>query len=185
MLRDRFFYPLAVLVFAGIIALALSPGGQTGVGEVDRWELAGEDLNALQVSPGTEMDYLPDEGGYVVLSAFTAFGQGPGSIGIFASLGPAQERSFAGETVEITLRARAARTDPLDVFESAYFPLEGAASAWQRFTLTPDWQDFTYRFTPPVVAAEPNADLVSIWPGKEGERKGMELASVSVAKVSP
>ncbi len=184
MLKDRFFYPLALLVFAGIIALALAPGGRTIVGEVDRWELAGDMLNALQVSPGTEMDYRADEGGYVVLSAFTGFDQGPGSIGIFASLGPTQERSFAGETIEITLRARAARNDPLDVFESAYFPLEGAASEWQRFTLGADWQDFTYRFTPPVVAAEPNADLISIWPGKAGERKGMDLASVSITKVT-
>lgn len=185
MLKDRYFYPLAALVVAGIVTLALRPGGTNSSGEVNSWELAGEALDALQVSPGTTLEYQPDEGGYVRLSAFTPFDQGPGSVGIFASLGPAQERSFAGQEIEITLRARAGAGDPLEAFDSAYFPIEGPASDWERFQLGSDWQSYTYRYTPAIVPAEPNVDLISIWPGKLGEQKVMELASVRVEKVAP
>ena len=187
MLRDLYFYPLAALLIAGMIALALSFGGGEDMTDAEivemGWAMEGPALRNLSVSPGTNMDYREAEGGYARLSAFTPFGTGPGSVGVFATLGPDHERVFAGRPLRITLRARQADADGLEAFDTAYFPIEAGPSDWQVFTLERDWQEFSFDFTPPIVAAPPNVDLLSIFPGKAGEQKPMDLASIRIAVV--
>lgn len=184
MLRDLYFYPLAALFVLGMVAFALSFGGGEDVDEdyIVRtgWTMEGEALRNLTVSPGSNMDYVDDEGGYARLSVFTPFGVGPASIGVFATLGPDHEDAFAGRLLTITVRARASDRDPLESFDSAYFTLEGPQSPWREFTLDRDWQDYTYQFTPPIIDAEPNVDFLAIFAGRAGEQKQMDLASLRI-----
>ncbi|GHA96171.1 hypothetical protein GCM10009069_18950 [Algimonas arctica] len=184
MLRDRFFYPLAVLVIAAIIAVALSFGEGEGFSDqqiiAEGWELSGPDLNALTISPGSNGAYVDEDGGYIQLSQFTPDGEGPASIGVFATLGPAHERAFAGRPLRLTFRARAGRINPLKKFEVAYYPMEGAPSGWTSFELSPDWQVYTVNYSPPIIDAMANVDLIAIFPGRAGESKTVDLSLIKV-----
>lgn len=184
MLRDRFFYPLAMLIILAIVGLALSFGGGEEITDseilAEGWTLSGPALNGLTISPGSNGAYIDEDGGFMRLSQFTPDGVGPTSIGVFATLGPIHERAFSGQALEITLRARASRSNPLNYFETAYFPMESEASGWTKFDLTPEWQDYQFSFTPPIVDAPENVDLITVFPGREGKSEQMDLASIRV-----
>jgi hypothetical protein len=184
MLRDRFFYPLAILVVAAIIGVALSFGEGDGFSDqqiIDEgWELSGPELNALTISPGSNGAYVDDDGGYIQLSQFTPDGEGPASIGVFATLGPAHERAFAGRMLKLTFRARAGRINPLKTFDVAYYSMEGAPSGWTTFELSSDWQDYSVEYSPPIIDAMENVDLIAIFPGRTGESETVDLASITV-----
>ncbi|MEM7729633.1 MAG: hypothetical protein AAF311_10210 [Pseudomonadota bacterium] len=184
MFRDSLFYPLAALLTGGIVALALSVGGTAPLTDaeiVDRgWQLSGSDLNSLTVSPGSSAVYSSSEGGFMRLSQQVPLGVEPPSIGVFATLGPAHERAFAGKRLRVTFRARTARNNPLSVFQTAYVPVEGAPSQWTNFELGPDWRIYRFEYTPPVTDAEANVDLVAVFPGRWGRNRQMDLAFISV-----
>jgi hypothetical protein len=185
MFGDRLFYPLAGLLIAAIIALALFSGGGEDLSDSDiirqGWGLKGPELNALTISPGSNAEYQSGEGGFIRLSQFTPDGDGPASIGVFATLGPAHERAFAGQALEISFRARANPNDPLDAFEAAYFPMESAASEWVRFDLTTEWQDYTFEFTPTPTSDPENVDILAIFPGRRGRQKDVDIASIEIS----
>lgn len=184
MFRDRFFYPLAVLVIAAIIGVALSFGEGEGLSDQqivsEGWQLSGPDLNTLTVSPGSNGAFVNEEGGYIQLSQFTPDGEGPASIGVFATLGPAHERAFAGRDLRLTFRARAGRINPLKEFDVGYYPMEGPPSGWTTFELGSDWQEYTVNYTPPIIDAVENVDLIAIFPGRAGESQTIDLASIKV-----
>lgn len=184
MLRDRIFYPLAVLVIAGIIGLALSFGEGEAFSDnqiiSDGWQISGPELNALTISPGSNGAYVDEDGGYIQLSQFTPDGEGPASIGVFATLGPAHERAFAGRLLRLSFRARAGRINPLKEFDVAYYSMEGEPSGWTTFALGPDWQDYTVDYSPPIIAAMENVDLVAVFPGRAGENETIDLASIRI-----
>lgn len=188
MFRDRIFYPLAVLVIAAIIGAALSFGGGEDFSDdqiiAEGWQISGIDLNALTISPGSNGAFIADDGGYIQLSQFTPDGEGPASIGVFATLGPVHERAFAGRLLRLTFRARAGRINPLKEFDVAYYPMEGPASGWNTFELGPDWQDYSFDYTPPIIAAEDNVDLIALFPGRAGENETIDLASITVEVLS-
>lgn len=184
MLADRYFYPLALIVIGAIIATALSLGSKAELNEADirarGWSISGLALQDLSVSTGSELEFVNREGGYVTLSQFRSFDMEPPSIGVFATVGPAYEAAFAGESLTITLRARASGDRPLKRMHSAYYPLEANPSPWQEFELTDQWADYSYSFTPPQTATDPHVDLMAVFPGWAGEMETMDLASIRI-----
>lgn len=189
MLRDLIFYPLALLIIAGMVATALSFGGGESLSndEImrDGWQMSGDDLQSLTISPGSEGEYIAEEGGYMRLSQFTPMGEGPASIGVFATLGPDHERAFMGQNLQITLRARKSRRNGLARFDTDYYPIESPAAGWKTFELGPVWQTYTYTFKPRVVDAPPNVDLIAIFPGRAGRLQAMDLSSIRVDVITP
>lgn len=189
MFRDLIFYPLAGMVIAAMVFVALSFGGGQSLTDAqimeDGWDLSGTDLQQLTISPGSNAEYIDEEGGYMRLSQFTPDGQGPASPGVFATLGPDHERAFAGQTLRITLRARAAGDNPLDMFDSTYFPMESRPSGAHEFELGSDWQAYSFEFSPPIVDALPNVDLIAVFPGREGEQTEMDLAEIRIVVIRP
>ena len=188
MFGDRLFYPLSVLAIVAMVAFALSFGGNASLTDQDIIEegltLSGPDLLAMTISPGSNSTYVDEEGGYMRLSQFTPRGQGPESIGVFLTLGQDYERAFSGRRIRVTYRARAARIDPLEQFEARYYTLEAGRSPWFQFNLGPDWQDYSYEFLPPISDQPPNVDLMALFPGADGESKGMDLSRIRVGVIN-
>ena len=187
-MKDRFFYPLAGVVIAGIIALAFLPGGQGPALDktqilTDGYVLGGNDLTSLYASGGTDFMFVESEGGaeaHAVLSSNLPRNMAPASAGVFATLSSDYEGVFAGQKLQITISAKAAKDNPLERFEAGYFTSGPGDSGWRAFALTPKYKDYSFTFTPGTVNGPPGRDYVGIWPGIEGKKKRMVVRSFTI-----
>jgi len=187
-MRDRFFYPVLVLVIAGIIGLGLLPGiRHTNLNPVDivveGYTLSGADLQKLTAAPGTEVSFVDGVGDLpllAVLSANTPRRLAAASAGVFGTLGPNYEAGFGGHTLEVTITAKAGRDKPLETFKAGYFTVGDGDSGWREFTLTEDFAEhsFTFKTNPPK--GNPGNDFVGIWPGDDGTGATLELKSIRI-----
>ncbi len=187
-MKDRFFYPLFVLVIAGIVVLALWPGINNPEGRprdiiTDGYLLSGSKLTNLTAAPGTFVRYIDAQDGsplLAVLSSNTPRELAGRSAGVFGTLGPNYEAGFGGRKLEITITARAGRTDALEEFSAGYFTVGVGDSLWHNFVLTKDFADYTFVFKPKPPQGRPGNDFVGIWPGDAGNGHSMELKSIHV-----
>lgn len=187
-MKDRFFYPLAVAVIAGIIAVAFIPGGNASGPDkaqilTEGYALAGNDLVNLYASGGTEFVFVENSGNdaaYGILSSNLPRNMAPASAGVFATLGSAYEGAFAGHKLQITISARQDGENPLESFEVGYFTSGPGDSGWRAFTLTPKYKDYSFTFTPKAGDGPPGRDYVGIWPGVEGKKKRMHVRSFTI-----
>lgn len=190
-MKDRFFYPLMVIVIGSILALALLPGRETGgVSDQDvlknGFVLSGSDLQKLAIAPGTALRFPNTQDGafsYAVMSSNLPRKMAPPSAGIFGILGPKYERLFAEKMLKITVSARQGQDNPLDDFEMGYFTVGTGDSGWKTFELTPQFEDYIFTFRPKK-NTEPDNDYIGIWPGVEGKSKTMEVRAIKVEIVA-
>jgi len=73
-MKDRFFYPLAILIIGGMIAYALSFKADNTPSNVDIYERKGAELEALFPSPGTAA--VISGGGEEVFAVLLQYAQG-------------------------------------------------------------------------------------------------------------
>ncbi len=187
-MRDRFFYPLLVLVIAGIIGLGLLPGiRHTNLYPVDivaeGYLLEGADLQKLTAAPGTAISFVDGVADLPLLAVLSSNNPrrfAPASAGVFGTLGPNYEAGFGGHTLEITITARAGRAKPLDTFKAGYFTVGVGDSGWQNFTLSEDFADYKFTFKTNPPKGDPGNDFVGIWPGDAGTGETMELKSIRI-----
>ena len=192
MLKDRFFYPLAALIVAGIIALALSFGERADLTETEIYKfgytLSGEELVRLTAQPGTQSEFVAAAGGepaYARLSSTAARDSLPPGPGVFAPLGPEYERAFATRNLRMTVTARGSRLNPLKTFDIGYFSAGSGDSGWKRRTLTTDWADYEMEFRPGALTAQQGLDHASIWPGETGELLYVDVRQIRVEVLDP
>ena len=192
MLKDRFFYPIALALIAGIIWIALSQAEISNIISADvcksGYTVEGEDLMLLEAGPGTNYDYFGAQGenaAYVSLYSHIARDKAdPPSAGVFAPIGYLYAQVFHGKTIRMTIRAKAGRRNPLDSFDTGYFSLTAGATQWQKFDLTDSFQDFSFDFSPRKVEPTEDIDYFGIWPGVEGKQTVMDVEKFQVTVLS-
>jgi hypothetical protein len=192
MLKDRFFYPLAALIVAAMIAYALSFGENDDLTDIEIWKngytMQGEDLVRLTVQPGTQAIYVAASGGesaYARLSSTAARDSLPPGPGVFAPLGPKYERAFATRKLRMTITARASRINPLEYFDMGYFSAGSGDSGWKRRELTNGWSDYVMEFRPGALTAQQGLDHFSIWPGETAELLYMDVKYMRIDVLDP
>ncbi|PHR91581.1 MAG: hypothetical protein COA69_10310 [Robiginitomaculum sp.] len=191
-MRDLIFYPVFILVVLGAIGLAMLPGERSHRPTsqnitLEGYVLAGEDMQRLTQAPGTLMTFETDSKGkvlYAVMSANLPKKLAPPSAGVFDVLNPPYEQAFAGRDLKITITARAGQQNPLEKFQTAYFSSD-TTSGWQVFTLTPDFEDYVFTFTPPAKTGVLGAEYIGIWPGIEGRMKTVEIQNMKIEIIKP
>jgi len=191
MLKDRFFYPIALALIAAMIWFALSRSSVVKLTDACIWQngfmTQGEDLVTLTASPGTSYEYVgatPTDPAHIVTMTQIPRKNAPASAGVFAALGPDYERAFAGQKIRITVRARQGRKAPLDAFDMGYFTAGAGDSRWRSRKLTEAWQDYTLDFTPKPPNGDPDLDYMGVWPGDAGEQKTMDIAFMKIDVLS-
>ena len=187
MLKDRFFYPLAAIIVAAMIAAALSFGEKSdlSVDEIRKsgYLMNGEDLVRLTAQPGTQAIYVAASRGepaYARLSSTAARDSLPPGPGVFAPLGLIHERAFATQNIRMTVTARKSRINGLDTFDIGYFSAGSGDSGWKRKTLTPDWKDYVLDFRPGALTERVGLDHASVWPGETAELLTVDIKSIKV-----
>jgi len=192
MLKDRFFYPLALASIAGMIWFALSRAQLSDILSADvcksGYIVEGEDLALLQAGAGTNYDYFAaqrDNPAYVSLYSHIARDKAdPPSAGVFAPISYQYAQLFHGKTIRMTIRARAGHRNPLDRFDAGYFSLVAGASDWQIFNLTNNFQDFSFDFSPQTEEITQDIDYFGIWPGVEGNQTIMDVEKFQIVILS-
>lgn len=187
MLKDIFFYPLATLIIAAMIYVALSLGSNETLTpediRVQGFTAEGPDLTTLTAAPGTNFDYVAPRGharGFARLYTNLARDDAPPSQGIFASLNPNYEEAFAGHRLRLTITARASAQNGLDAFDMSYFTSGSGGTGWRRKTLTPQWEDYVIEFSPRALTEEADLSYFSIWPGVTAEPLAMDVARMRI-----
>ena len=173
-MQDRFFYPLAVLLAAALIGLALLPAYgarpdgpvSVGTGSYARIEVSGLDLNRLQPGEGAERTLLTGGGPPRLRIATTEVRlpddpvRGP-HFPIEADI----EQAFGAHVVTIHVEARAAPERPARRLELNYSTGRDGESGWQAFDLGEDWATYTFTYrVPPKLGANGLAYL-AVRPG--------------------
>lgn len=192
MLKDRFFYPIALALIAGIIWVALSRAETSNVISADVCKLGytieGEDLILLESGPGTNYNYFGAQGenaAYVSLYSHIARDKAdPPSAGVFAPIGYQYAQVFHGKTIRMTIRAKAGRRRPLESFDTGYFSVAAGSTQWQTFNLTDNFQDFSFDFSPRKVEPTEDIDYFGIWPGVKGKQTIMDVEKFQVTVLS-
>ena len=187
MLKDRYFYPLAIAFIAAIIWYALSKADHdvlTTAGILEYgFIVEDEDLITLTASPGTSYKYtgaIASQASYVTVLANIARKDAPASAGVFASLGPEYETAFANQRLIITIRARQGRKKPLTQFDMGYFTADVGDSGWIRKPLTPDWKNYSFEFSPKTPVNNLDVDYLGIWPGEKGDQETMDIEFMKI-----
>ena len=94
------------------------------------------------------------------------------------------ESQLAGQTIEVTVTAKAGGSASEQKFAAAYSTNANGNSGWQRFTATQTFQDFTFEYKVPKTEAgsdaEYNNDYIGVNPDPSGENGKLIVKSVTV-----
>lgn len=182
-LPDWAFYPLMVLISVAMVYGSLSirpPGGEVEF-EENILLVEGPALANFFNGPGTRAQFIPDfPGGPVArLSAdgsLDALGRQSAGTGLYLPADYA--RMAAGHPVQITILMRAADEDLTD-FRLAYFVLEEGSSGWQTRTVSNDFEEVTYTYTPSETSTR-GQHILGFWPDPEGRGHSILIRRITM-----
>ncbi len=194
-MSDRVFFFGAFAVAGLMLALALLPGfnalpsGPVSGGNTDysKIEVSGTQLNRL-VAGGDSLISLKKVDGETVLRievTADALSEGP-LQGPHFILATDLETVFSGRNVKITVRARAADSHGAEGIRLNYALGNAAASGWQEFQMTRQFQDVSFTYNVPVrsVGHEPGYDYFAIRPVVPEKQRAVYVSSVTFEPVS-
>ncbi len=192
-MNDRTFFPLALLLAAGLVWLALREPGRSlpdgsvsGAGSDYRViRVAGPDLNRFEAGPEARSDVSQGEDGFILTVSATgpSFADAP-DRGPHFRLAPDIETAFAGRLIRVNLRARSAGTGGAAAFEMAYSTGPEGRSQWQRFDLTPQFANYAFDFQVPEAKAEQGVDFVGIRPVASPGAGAVEIESLMLVNLT-
>lgn len=182
-MKDWLFFPLITLLAGGMIYWALNWGDGPQDGDPkDGWVVSGAELNGLTRSPGTELTMKGVD--KAILKANFAADEQP-SQGVFTTLAGNYAREYGGRTLELTIRARAADTNPAETFQIALLtvpPVKGRFR-WKDFTATNDYQDFTIKTRLDPFSVKDPVIYFGVWPDAEGKGGQIEVERFEVRPI--
>ena len=173
-MKDRIFFPLALLVAAGMVGIAVMPGiGQLPTGAVtgdgvdySEITISGDYLNKVIAGGDAVTRLIDGPGGKKQLYIEAA----AGALDVAPELGPHfrlaadLEVQFSGYTIKCTVRARPADNAGALQMETNYSAGRVGDSGWKVFDLERGFQDFSFRYDVPLAEGEQGVDYFGIRP---------------------
>ena len=186
-MRDGLFYAVSLAVAGAIVALALSFGESPDIIIQDICEngieLKGDDLNRLVQVDGTNIGFVQataNDPAHMIMDAPVARALATPSAGIFMPITEAYGEILRGKRITLTTRARQHFTQPLEEFEAAYFSTHFGNSGWKKFSLSNEFQNYSFDMPLRNYEGELDLDYFGIWPGVEGEGLKMDVESMRI-----
>ncbi|MBY9065964.1 hypothetical protein K1X12_03590 [Hyphomonas sp. WL0036] len=172
-MRDKLFFPLAALLAAAMVLLAIQPGvGRLPTGAVagdgmnyDRIVIEGPYLNKV-IAGGDARAQLIREGGNYYLyieAAADALSAAP-ELGPHFRLAADIETQFSGRKARVTVRARPADVRGAEDIEVNYSAGRVGESGWQVMPLQPGFSDVSFDYDVPLIQGEQGVDVLGIRP---------------------
>lgn len=192
-MKDRIFFPLAFLVAAGMVALAVSPGigrlpegAVTGDGQhYDRIVIADAYLNKV-IAGGNAVTRLQDGPGgkkqlYIEVDA--------GSLDLAPELGPHfrlaadLEQQFSGFTIRCTVRARPADDHGATQIQTDYSAGRVGESGWQVFDMMLGSEDYSFEYDVPLIEGDQGVDYFGIRPVVPDKSRALIVEQVTFERL--
>jgi hypothetical protein len=193
-LRDGAFFPLSLLLAAGLIALAISPGlGRRPTGPV-----TGDGINYNRILIGG--DYLNKV--YAGGDALTAVRKGTsgaqelfieamaGQLDEAPEFGPHFrlaadiEQQFSGRTVRVSVRARPADDRSAVQIQLNYSAGRAGESGWKVFDLKPGWNEYAFEYKVPVIEGDQGFDFVAVRPVVPEKIRGVVIDQIELTRLN-
>ncbi|MEL6245177.1 MAG: hypothetical protein AAFQ85_07510 [Pseudomonadota bacterium] len=194
-MSDRLFFPLAALLALGLVALGLQPalgalpsgsvsGGGTDYSEVT---LEGADLNRIIGGGESDIDLIARGEDDYVLRIETGIDNMDQLVeeGPHFRLAADLENVFQGRTLEVTVRARPADEAGARAFVVNYYAGQVGESGWQRFLLTPDFEDHTFALEVPLRIGPQGVDFLGVRPSTLDKPRAILIERVTLRPLTP
>lgn len=172
-MRDKLFFPLAALLVAIMVAVALQPG----IGRLPTGAVAGDGLNYGRitiegaylnkvVAGGDAVTRLVRDGQTYLLYIEAGAGALPDSpeLGPHFRLAADIELQFSGRRVRATARVRPADARGAEQVQLNYSAGRVGESGWQVFELQPGFTDVSFEYDVPALQGEQGVDYFAIRP---------------------
>lgn len=182
-MRDRLFFPLAILLIVGMAALAIQPG----IGRLPTGAVAGDGINYTRIV--IDGDYLNkvigggdarttllkggEEGYLLEISAEAGALADAPELGPHFRLAPDIEQQFSGRKIRVTVRARPADTQGAVQMMVNYSAGRPGESGWRTFDLQPGFADFSFEYDVPPMVGEQAVDYLAVRPVVPEKRRGI------------
>lgn len=173
-MSDRVFFPLAILLAALLVLLALQPAfgrlpsGPVSVGDMDysQVEVAGLQLNRLRAGGDADIELVRDgpEAPYLRIETLAGQLTEDPLRGPHFELAADLEVQFSGFEMTIEVRARPGEERGAEQMMVNYSTGRDGESGWHVFDLKPDWETFSFTYRVPVKSGENALDYLAIRP---------------------
>lgn len=192
-MRDRFFFPLSILLLVAMVFLAMQPGiGRLPTGAVagdganyDRIVIEGDYLNKV-IAGGdarTELLRTPARGYELQIEAEAGALDDAPELGPHFRLAPDIELQFAARTIRVTVRARPADDRGAMQVQVNYSAGRSGESGWKVFNLQPGHADFTFEYTLPPAQAEQGVDYIAVRPVVPEKQRGVVIERITMERL--
>ncbi|MFN4024412.1 MAG: hypothetical protein ACK4MQ_06245 [Hyphomonas sp.] len=186
-MRDKLFFPLAALLVAIMVAVAVQPG----IGRLPTGAVAGDGLNYGRITiDGAYLNKVVAGGDAV--TRLVRDGQtyllyieaGAGALSDSPELGPHFrlaadiELQFSGRRIRVTARARPADARGAEQVQLNYSAGRVGESGWQVFDLQPGFTDVSFEYDVPALQGEQGVDYFAIRPVVPDKTRGLVVERI-------
>ncbi|MBU1287558.1 MAG: hypothetical protein KJ871_07520 [Alphaproteobacteria bacterium] len=173
-MRDRFFFPAALVVVGLMVFFAIRPaigalptGTLTGDGSnYDKIVVEGDYLHKIYAGGNakTELATEPDGKRVLLIEADAGALRDEPELGPHFRLAADLEIQFAGQTIRTTVRARPVRDQGAMQIALNYSAGRVGESGWKIFDLKPEFEDFSFDYDVPLIEGDQGVDYFGIRP---------------------
>ena len=193
-MSDRFFFPLIILAGICIGAYAfnygrgdLPQGSVSGAGtSSNEVIIKGADLNRI-INKGlyqTRMSSSGEENYFLTIISGSGAELPNPEQGPHYRLAADVEHMFQGKTIEVTVRARPASSDPAHILLLNYSAGPAGDSGWKEFKLSPEFSDYKFTFDVPTRFGPQGVDYLGLRPKYAGFFQAIAIESVTIRLTS-
>ena len=192
-MKDRIFFPLAFLLAAAMVALAVAPGiGRlpsgplTGDGQhYDKITVTGKYLNKI-IAGGdaiTRLDSGADGRRHLYIEANAGALNDAPELGPHFRLAADLELQFSGFAIRCTVRARPADDHGAMQMQANYSAGRAGESGWQVFDLRPGFQDYSFEYDVPLIEGDQGVDYFAIRPVVPDKSRALIVEEVTFERL--
>jgi len=192
-MRDRFFFPAALVVVGLMVFFAIRPaigalptGTLTGDGSnYDKIVVQGDYLHKIYAGGNakTELATEPDGKRVLLIEADAGALRDEPELGPHFRLAADLEIQFAGQTIRTTVRARPVRDQGAMQIALNYSAGRVGESGWKIFDLKPEFEDFSFDYDVPLVEGDQAVDYFGIRPVVPDKSRALLVESVTFERL--